>query len=283
MALNNWCLRLHNLYYIEAQHTTPHDTLLLKRTLFQHLMKVALFVPCYIDQFYPNVAVASLELLEKLRVEVVFPSSQTCCGQPMANAGFEHLTKKNAVKFIEDFNNCDYIVSPSGSCVLHVKDHLHTDDPKTMGDAVGIRKKIFELTEFLTDIVGVKSLSAKFSHRVGLHQSCHGQRGLHLSQMSELVAPRFSKPEQLLKLVEGLELVNLDRSDECCGFGGTFCVSEEAVSVKMGKDRVRDHLQHDAEFITGNDMSCLMHLEGILRRQGSNVKVMHIAEILNSQ
>jgi L-lactate dehydrogenase complex protein LldE len=140
-----------------------------------------------------------------------------------------------------------------------------------------------ELTEFLVDVVKVDRIPAVFPHRVGFHQSCHGQRGLHLSQMSELVAPPFSKPEKLLRMVEGLELVNLKRTDECCGFGGTFAVTEEAVSVKMGKDRVADHLSHGAEFITGGDMSCLMHMEGILKRRGSNVGVKHIAEILNAQ
>jgi len=138
------------------------------------------------------------------------------------------------------------------------------------------------LTSFLTDVLKVTSLPSKFPHKVGMHQSCHGQRGLHLSQMSELVAPYFSKPGSLLNMVEGIELIPLNRADECCGFGGTFCVTEEAVSVKMGKDRVADHLKHGAEFITGVDMSCLMHMEGILHRQGSKVKVLHIAEILNA-
>jgi L-lactate dehydrogenase complex protein LldE len=142
---------------------------------------------------------------------------------------------------------------------------------------------MYELVEFLTDVLKVDSLEASFPYKVGLHQSCHGQRGLGLAQMSELMAPPFSKPQQLLDLVKGIELINLDRVDECCGFGGTFCVAEEAVSVKMGKDRVADHIHHGAEVITGADMSCLMHLEGILRRQKSDVRVKHIAEILNSQ
>jgi L-lactate dehydrogenase complex protein LldE len=181
--------------------------------------------------------------------------------------------------FIENFRKYDYIVSPSGSCTLHIKDHLHGKDEQ---GAAAIRSKIFELTEFLTDILQVKQLPANFNHKVGLHQSCHGQRGLKLAQMSELVAPSFSKSEDLLKMVKGLELITLDRKDECCGFGGTFCVSEEAVSVKMGKDRITDHLQHGADYITGSDMSCLMHLEGILKRNKSATKVVHIAEILNS-
>lgn len=242
-------------------------------------MRVGLFVPCYIDQFYPKVAIATLELLEKLNITVEFPAKQTCCGQPMANSGFEHLTTDCNTLFIENFSKYDYVVSPSGSCVLHVKDHLHGEDEK---GATEIRSKIFELTEFLTDILQVKQLDARFNHKVGLHQSCHGQRGLKLAQMSELVAPPFSKSEDLLKLVSGLELITLDRKDECCGFGGTFCVNEEAVSVKMGKDRITDHLQHGADYITGSDMSCLMHLEGILKRNNSKTKVVHIAEILNS-
>jgi L-lactate dehydrogenase complex protein LldE len=147
---------------------------------------------------------------------------------------------------------------------------------------VDIQYKIFELTEFLNDILKVESLPARFTRKVGLHQSCHGQRGLHLSGMTELVAPHFSKPEKLLLMVEGLELVELARKDECCGFGGTFCVVEEAVSAKMGKDRVKDHVEHGAEVITGVDMSCLMHLEGVLKRQKSSVQVMHMAEILNT-
>jgi L-lactate dehydrogenase complex protein LldE len=242
-------------------------------------MKVALFIPCYIDQFYPNVAIATLELLEKLGCEVVYPLNQTCCGQPMANSGFEHLSKDCDNNFVDNFKGFDYIVSPSGSCTLHIKEHLHGTDNQA---STHIRKHIYELSEFLTDVLKVEKLEAKFPHKVGLHQSCHGQRGLKLAQMSELVAEPFSKTERLLNMVEGLSIVTLDRKDECCGFGGTFCVTEEAISVKMGKDRITDHTKHEAEFIVGSDVSCLMHMEGIMKRQGSEVKVKHIAEILNS-
>lgn len=245
------------------------------------MMRVGLFIPCYVDQFYPNAGIATYQLLKKLGVDVTYPEGQTCCGQPMANSGFEHLTKDCNALFTDNFAEFDYIVSPSGSCVLHIKDHLHVENDEER--ATGIRKKVYELVEFLVDILKVKTLSAKFPHKVGLHQSCHGQRGLLLTQMSELVAPYFSKPQQLLSQVEGLELVELSREDECCGFGGTFCVVEEAVSVKMGKDRVKDHLTHGAEYITGADMSCLMHMEGILKRENSRVKVLHIAEILNAE
>jgi len=243
-------------------------------------MTVGLFVPCYVDQFYPNAGIATLQLLEKLGVNVEFPPKQTCCGQPMANSGFSHLTGNCDELFTESFAKYDYVVAPSGSCVLHLKDHLHsTKNPEA---AEKLRGKIYELVEFLTDVLQVKSLKAKFPHKVGVHQSCHGLRGLHLSQMTELVAPGFSKPEYLLGFVEGLQLVNLTRKDECCGFGGTFCVAEEAVSSKMGKDRVADHVNNGAEYITGADLSCLMHMEGILNRQKSKVKVVHIAEILNA-
>jgi L-lactate dehydrogenase complex protein LldE len=262
-------------------HTHTHMLPVQSRRIFFNViqMKVALFVPCYVDQFYPQVAIATLELLEKLGVDVVYPESQTCCGQPMANSGFEHLTGGCNDNFVRNFSGYDYIVCPSGSCALHVKDHLHATDEKA---AKEIRGKVYELVEFLTDIVKVENLTSRFRHKVGLHQSCHGQRGLKISQMSELVSPPFSKTEQLLHMVQDLELISLKRQDECCGFGGTFCVAEEAVSVKMGIDRVEDHITHGASYITGNDMSCLMHLEGILRRQKSSVKVIHIAEILNS-
>lgn len=244
-------------------------------------MHVALFIPCYVDQFYPQVAIATLQLLEKFGCKVSYPLKQTCCGQPMANSGFESKGEACNELFVDNFAGYDYIVSPSGSCTLHIKEHLHTA-AHTQEEA-HIRKTVYELTEFLTDILKVEHITAKFPHKVGVHQSCHGQRGLHLSQMTELNAPNFSKPGHLLNMVEGLELITLDRPDECCGFGGTFCVAEEAVSAKMGKDRVADHIKHDAEYITAADMSCLMHLEGILKRQNSKTKVIHIAEILNAE
>ncbi|MEO6148659.1 MAG: (Fe-S)-binding protein [Mucilaginibacter sp.] len=244
-------------------------------------MKIGLFIPCYVDQFYPQAAIATLQLLEKFNLDVVFPPRQTCCGQPMANSGFEHLTTGCNELFIDNFSDFDYIVCPSGSCVLHIKHHLFSH--KNQAAALAIRDKVYELVEFLTDIIQVKELNASFPHQVGLHQSCHGQRGLYLSQMTELVAPPYSKPMQLLNMVKGINMVLLKRADECCGFGGTFCVTEEAVSVKMGKDRVTDHISNGAEYITSADLSCLMHLEGILHRQKSNVKVIHIAEILNAR
>src|SRR5687767_13859025 len=132
-------------------------------------MKVGLFIPCYVDQFYPQVGIATLSLLEKLGVDVSYPVNQTCCGQPMANAGYENLSEGCNSLFIENFSSFDYIVSPSGSCVLHVKEHVHT----ASAEAVKIRESVFELTEFLTDILKIEKLNSSFRHKVGLHQSCH--------------------------------------------------------------------------------------------------------------
>jgi L-lactate dehydrogenase complex protein LldE len=220
-----------------------------------------------------------MELLEKLGCTVIFPLQQTCCGQPMANSGFSHLTDGCNANFVNNFSDADYIVSPSGSCVLHVKEHLRDGNEQA---AEHIRHHIYELSEFLIDVLKVKSLNGRFAHKVGLHVACHGQRGLHTSSMTERVLPSFSKPARLLELVSGLTLAYPDRKDECCGFGGTFCVFEEAVSAKMGIDRVREHENNDVDFITSTDISCLMHLEGILKRKGSRTKVLHLAEILNA-
>lgn len=244
-------------------------------------MNVGLFIPCYVNQFYPQVAIATLQLLEKYNCKVDFPLKQTCCGQPMANSGYEKLQQECNELFTENFSGYDYIVCPSGSCTLHIKDHLHSN--KDEAAAQSIRKNVYELAEFMVDILKVENIEASFPYRVGVHQSCHGQRGLHISQMSELVAEPFSKTDALLKKVKGIELVKLDRVDECCGFGGTFCVVEESVSARMGQDRVADHEKNNVQVITGGDMSCLMHLEGILKRKKSNVVIKHIAEILNAE
>ncbi|PHN03924.1 (Fe-S)-binding protein [Flavilitoribacter nigricans] len=244
-------------------------------------MKVGLFVPCYVDQFYPQAAIATLELLEKLGVDVEYPKQQTCCGQPMANSGYENAGWDVARRFVQNFKSFDYIVTPSGSCALHVKENY---DILGVNDEVDrVRKRTYELCEFLTDVLKVEKLDASFPHKVGLHKSCHGLRGLRMAKTSELMVDDFSKLQYLLGLVQDIELVELARTDECCGFGGTFAVSEVAVSVKMGKDRIKDHESHGAEYITSADMSCLMHMEGLIRREKRPLQVVHIAEILNGK
>lgn len=244
-------------------------------------MKVGLFVPCYIDQFYPQVAIATLQILERLGLAVEYPLNQTCCGQPMANSGMENEAKPTMQLLVQNFSKFDYIVAPSGSCVYHVRKHY--DILPQTDEVCHVRTRTYELCEFLTDILKINNLGASFPFRTSLHQSCHGQRGLRLAQSSEIAGAPFSKVRRLLENVQGISLTELRRTDECCGFGGTFAVSEEAVSVKMGLDRIEDHIAAGAEVITGTDTSCLMHLEGLLKRQKHNVRVMHIAEILNSR
>jgi len=245
-----------------------------------HSLKIGLFIPCYIDQFYPGVGIATLELLQKLKLNVSYPLKQTCCGQPLANTGAEKEAIPVYRNFIRNFSRFDYVVSPSGSCVYHVREHYdileQTDEVKK------VRKNTFELCEFITDILKIDDLKIHYPHKVGVHQSCHGLRGLKLGKSSEIIAERYSKVHKLLEKAGGIELIKLHREDECCGFGGTFSVFEPDVSVRMGLARVEDHQLNGAEIITATDMSCLMHMEGIIRRQKKNIKVVHIAEILNS-
>src|SRR5690606_30444073 len=203
----------------------------------------------------------------------VCPMKQTCCGQPMAKSGNEHLGQWTTGLLLMNFGAFDYIVAPAGRCSLHVKDHdLHKG---------AYKPQIYELFECLTDILKVEEIQASFPYKVGIHASCHGLRGLGLAKPSEIMAPDFDKPRSLLEKVQEIDLVTLTRKDECCGFGGTFAVLEEAVSVRMGQDRISDHERQGVEVITAADMSCLMHLEGLLKRKKSPIKIKHIAEILN--
>ncbi len=243
-------------------------------------MTVGLFIPCYINQLYPQVGVATLEVLEKLNVNVVYPTGQTCCGQPMANSGYEYESVGTCNNFVENFKEFDYIVTPSGSCAYHVKNHYNIIDQTE--DAVNVRNNIYELCDFIVNVLKIKKLDAHFPYKVGVHKSCHGLRGLRLGSCSEVVGDPFSSIEDLLKEVNGVEIMPLTRKDECCGFGGTFAVTEEAISVKMGKDRIQDHLSNGVEVITATDTSCLMHLEGLVTRNKQSLKIRHIAEILNS-
>ena len=244
-------------------------------------MKVGLFIPCYINQLYPQVGIATIELLERLGIEVVYPSGQTCCGQPMANSGYETESIGACHNLVENFKDFDYIVTPSGSCAYHVKKHYNIIDQTP--DVTKVREAIHELCDFIVNVLKIKNVGASFSAKVGVHKSCHGLRGLRLGSCSERVGESFSYIEDLLHEVEGVELMQLKRSDECCGFGGTFAVTEEAISVKMGKDKINDHLESGVEVITATDTSCLMHLEGLITRNDWPLRVLHIAEILNSQ
>ncbi|MBM4076130.1 MAG: (Fe-S)-binding protein [Planctomycetes bacterium] len=240
---------------------------------------VGLFIPCYVDQLYPDVGMATLELLERYGCTVDFPEAQTCCGQPMANTGCTDQAKPLAEKFVTIFQNYEYIVCPSGSCTAMVTHHyeelLHHNTAYE-----SVRRKTFELCEFMTDILKIQKVEGRFPYKVGLHNSCHGLRELRLGSSSETMGPQFNKAAQLLSGLEDIELVPLKRADECCGFGGTFAIAEEAVSCMMGLDRIHDHEQAGAEVMTAGDMSCLMHLSGLIARQKKPLSVMHVAQIL---
>ena len=243
-------------------------------------MKVALFIPCYVDQFYPQVGMATVRLLEHFGVEHEFPEAQTCCGQPMANSGCMPEAKPLASKYIDVFDGYDHIVAPSGSCVSMVRHHYDAFFEKTDDKANRVRERTVELSEFLTEVLKVDKVDGKFAHQVGIHQSCHGLRELRLAASSEVQTERPSFVTDLLNNLDGITFSELKRKDECCGFGGTFAVAEEAVSCMMGEDRINDHLESGTQVLTAGDMSCLMHLDGIIRRKKHNLRVMHFAEIL---
>ncbi|MFY9074938.1 Fe-S oxidoreductase [Malaciobacter mytili] len=242
-------------------------------------MKIGLFIPCFMNELYPDVCMATLKILKKLNLEIDYPMSQTCCGQPMANSGCSKDIETLAKQFVETFKDYDYIVAPSGSCVTMVKEH-YAPFFKNNSDYNKVKTSIYEVCEFLHDIIKIEYLDVSFPYKVGIHNSCHGHRMLKLGTPSELNIPYNSKLKNLLSLVKDIEIVTLQREDECCGFGGTFSVTEEDISVAMGKDRIKDHIDSQAQVITGADMSCLMHMDGIINRNKENIKVMHIVEIL---
>lgn len=241
-------------------------------------MKIGLFIPCYVDALYPEVGVASYRLLTALGLDVDYPLEQTCCGQPQSNGGFEEMAVSHAEHFEEIFKGYDYIVGPSASCAAFVKLNypklLHgRHECETAG-------KIMDIVEFLHDVLKVKSLPGRFPHVVSVHNSCHGVRELGLSSPSERNVPVYSKIRNLLELVDGITLREPERPDECCGFGGMFSVEEMDVSIKMGEDKLKRHIATGAEFITGPDSSCLMHMQGIAKSGKFPVRFIHVVEIL---
>jgi len=243
-------------------------------------MRIGLFVPCYVDAFEPEVGIATLELLERFGLTVEYPFDQTCCGQPMTNTGCHQEAAATEALFVKNFSGFDYIVAPSGSCVHQVREHL-TAIPQT--DAVKhVRARTFELVEFLHDVLKIEDLPwAEFPHKVAYHSNCNALRGIGHARPTELNRPFFSKPLNLLKKVKGVEIVDLIRPDECCGFGGTFSVFEPAVSAKMGYDKVTDQARAGAEYVVSADSSCLMHQKGCAERLGVGLKYIHIAQVLN--
>jgi L-lactate dehydrogenase complex protein LldE len=241
--------------------------------------KIGLFIPCYVDQLFPKVGLATWRILRSLQLDVEFPEAQTCCGQPMANSGSAEAARPLAERFLTIFGKYDHVVTPSGSCASMVRNHYDQWlDGKPGFDH--LRTNTFELCEYLVDVAKVTKVDGEFPRKVGVHMSCHGLRELRLARSSERMDAPFNKVVFLLSQLRGITLVDLARPDECCGFGGTFAVAEEAVSCMMGNDRIADHARAGAEVMTGFDMSCLMHLDGLIRRQRIPMEVMHVAEIL---
>ncbi|MEP6732037.1 MAG: (Fe-S)-binding protein [bacterium] len=242
-------------------------------------MSVALFAPCFVDQLYPRVAIAALKVLEQLGVEVDVPSGAACCGQPPANAGFGHAGDAALTRFARTFAEYDTTIILSGSCAMHVRSHASSGG--SAGERVAERS--VEFCAYLHDVIGVDRVAAlgvQRTARVAVHIGCHALRGLGLASPTELRVPHFDKVRSLLGTVQGLSFASLSRPDECCGFGGSFSVGENAVSARMGRDRIRDYAQGDANLVVSTDVSCLMHLDGIARRDGTQLPMVHVAEVL---
>ncbi|GGY35869.1 (Fe-S)-binding protein [Streptomyces xanthochromogenes] len=244
-------------------------------------MRVALFVTCVNDAVYPATGIATVKLLERLGVEVDFPAGQTCCGQPQFNTGYRHETEPLVRRTGRVFEGYDHVVTPSGSCVAMIRDNYPRIGRRAAAEGRGgelaevarsLVPRVYELTEFLVDVLGVTDVGAYFPHTVTYHPSCHGLRLLGLGD----------RPRRLLEAVKGLELRELPGAEECCGFGGTFAVKNPDVSAAMGTDKVRNAAATGADVLCGADNSCLMHIGGILHRQDAPLRALHIAEILLS-
>jgi L-lactate dehydrogenase complex protein LldE len=233
---------------------------------------VALFIPCYVDQFFPQIGEATAKLLTKYGVPVVFPEKQTCCGQPAFNSGYWEEARKVIHHFRESFMDHKWIVTPSGSCAAMCRVFFAHADPDPKIAEVG--KRVFELTEFLYNILGVTDTGASYPHKVTMHSGCHGRRELGI----------FQQPLTLLKNVRGIEYHELPNIEECCGFGGTFSVKMPGTSIAMGKTKVENIVKSGADIVTSIDISCMMHVGGLLRRDPAtrHIKTVHISEILTA-
>lgn len=247
-------------------------------------MRVALFVPCYVDQLAPSVAEATVTVLERAGCTVEYDPDQTCCGQPFSNLGLAEEAKRLACAHLERFARHDAIVSPSASCVATVRHHYAALGAGNDPSGRRVRARTFELTEFLVRELDCVDVGARFPHRVALLASCHGLRELGLGTPSEAVGATSGPgpTERLLRAVADLELVHPSR-DECCGFGGAFSVELPEVSGRMGRARLADLAANGADYVTATDASCLLHLDGIRRRERSGPRAIHVAEILASQ
>jgi L-lactate dehydrogenase complex protein LldE len=242
---------------------------------------VGLFVPCYVDQLAPDVAFATVDVLERAGCRVHYDPDQTCCGQPLLNMGAAAEAAALGRSWLERFASCEAVVSPSASCVATVRKHYGELGVGTDDAGRAARERVYELGEFLVGKLGRVDVGAAFPHRVALLQSCHGLRELGLGTPSE--SPLQGGPgstERLLSAVAGLELVKPERPDECCGFGGAFSVEFPELSARIGRDRLSALQATGAEYFTSTDSSCLAHLGGIRERRAEGPRPLHLAEIL---
>jgi L-lactate dehydrogenase complex protein LldE len=240
-------------------------------------MRASLFITCYNDSLFPETGRAVVALLERLGVELEFHPGQTCCGQMHANTGFRAEAFSQAKRLVRLYQNAESIVIPSSSCVAMMRDQYpgligELGNESLLADFAALLPRIYELSEFLIDRLGVEDVGAWFPHRVSYHASCHGLRALHLGD----------RPYRLLAKVRGLQLMPLPNTDRCCGFGGTFSVKNAEVSSAMLAVKLQDIVSTGAEFCTALDNSCLMHLGGAMHRQYAGMKTIHLAQILAS-
>ena len=237
-------------------------------------MKVQLFIPCFVDQLYPQTAFNMVKILEKACCDIEYNTNQTCCGQPAFNAGFWDEAKSVATKFIKDFDNADYIVAPSASCVGFVRNYYAGlfENSSQHNLVKTLSKRIFEFSEFLTDVLKIENFGAELNVKATYHDSCAALRECKIKE----------GPRNLLKKVKGLELIEMSETETCCGFGGTFAVKFDAISKAMADQKLRHALDTGASVIISTDLSCLMHLEGIISKKALPLKTMHIADVLAS-
>ena len=236
---------------------------------------VTLFIQCLVDTLYPEVAEAMVRVLRRLGLSITCPIDQTCCGQPAFNSGYRRQAHTAAEHFIEVFEDSDIIVCPSGSCVNMVRHHyaeLFANDPQWLQRAQGLADRIYEFSEYLVDVLGVDELGARFEGRLTYHDSCHLLRGIGVRE----------QPRKLLHRVAGADFIEMRDSDYCCGFGGSFAVKYSDISNAMVADKVKNIMDTGADVVVGCDMGCLMNIQGKLSRIGSSIRVMHIAQILDS-
>lgn len=239
-------------------------------------MKVSLFITCLVDQIFPEVGISMVSVLRRLGVEVDFPAAQTCCGQPAFNSGFSNEARDLAKRFIGIFEHSDYVVAPSGSCTSMVRvfyNELFNDEPEWHDRAQRLASRTYEFTEFVVNVLGVDDVQASYRGKVALHQSCHLLRELNVR----------NEPQRLLKAVKGIDLVDLERSETCCGFGGLFSIKYPEISGGILQEKIESIEKSGAAVVVACDVGCLMHIAGGLSRQGIATKTMHIAELLEKK